>query len=152
MENANLREDIRRLQAPLETMDVGRQWDLEAGDISKTEEEAREEGETPVEEDPEIRLLRLVLGSSSRLKPELSTYDGSLTTKILIYWINELHKYFDYEEIDDDKRVKFAVTMLKGHATLWWDNVQVERKKQDKPLIKSWDKMVVNLKGKFLPK
>ena len=48
--------------------------------------------------------------------------------------------------------MKFAVTRLKGHDALWWDNVQDERKKQNKPLIKSWDRMVEKLKGKFLPK
>ena len=30
-----------------------------------------------------------------------------------------MEKYFEYE----DKRVKVVVTRLKGHATLWWDNV-----------------------------
>ena len=50
-----------------------------------------------------------------------------------------------------NKRVKFAVTRLKGHAALWWDNVQDERRKKDKPLIKSWDRMVAKMKGKFLP-
>ena len=42
----------------------------------------------------------------------------------MIYWIGELDRYFDYEEIEEDKKVKLDVTRLKGHATLWWDNVQ----------------------------
>jgi hypothetical protein len=62
-------------------------------------------------------LLRSVLGSSSRPKPELSTYDGSLTDENLIDWISDLDKYFEYEEIDEEKRVKFVVTRLKGHAS-----------------------------------
>ena len=39
-------------------------------------------------------------------------------------WTNEMNKCFDYEEIIEDKKVKFAVTKLKGHAALWWDGVQ----------------------------
>jgi hypothetical protein len=63
-----------------------------------------------------------------------------------------MDKHFDYEKTPDDKKVKFTVTKLKGHALLWWDGVQAERKKKNKQPIKSWDRMVVKLKGKFLPK
>lgn len=44
------------------------------------------------------------------------------------------------------------MTRLKDHAALWWDNVQAERRKKDKPLIKSWDRMVAKMKSKFFPK
>jgi len=45
-------------------MEVGRQQDPEGGDVSEDEEELEEEGETPVEEATEIKLLRTILGSS----------------------------------------------------------------------------------------
>lgn len=54
--------------------------------------------------------------------------------------------------MDDEKKVKFAITKLKGHAALWWDGVQAERRPKDKQKIKSWDRMVAKLRGKFLPK
>ena len=44
-----------------------------------------------------------------------------------------------------------VVTRLKGHASLWWDSVQTKRRK-NKPLIKSWDRMVAKMRDKFLPK
>ena len=90
--------------------------------------------------------------ASSKPRLELSNYDGRLSTEALLDWISELDKYFEYEEINEDKRVRFAVTKLKGHATLWWDSVQAERRRLNKPLIKKWDRMVAKMKGKFLPK
>ena len=48
--------------------------------------------------------------------------------------------------------MKLVVTRLKGHATLWWDNVQAERKKKNMIAIKSWDRIVAKMRGKFLPK
>ena len=92
------------------------------------------------------------MGSSFRTNPQLSIYDGSLKAENLIDWISEMDKYFEYEEIDENKRVKFAVKRLKGHIALWWDNVQAERRKKDKPLIKNWDRMVENMKSKLFPK
>jgi hypothetical protein len=70
----------------------------------------------------------------------------------LLDWISSLDKYFDYEEIDDEKKVKHAVTRLKGHATLWWDELQADRRRKGKSKIKSWDRMVAKLKDKFIPK
>ena len=84
-----------------------------------------------------MRLLRTVLGSAVKPRIEVSSYVGGLNPEELVDWINELNKCFDYEEISEDKRVKFAVTKLKGHATLWWDGVQVERRRVGKQPIKS---------------
>jgi len=50
------------------------------------------------------------------------------------------------------KNVKHAVTILKGHATLWWDELQANRWRKGKTKNKSLDKMVANLKDKFIPK
>jgi hypothetical protein len=36
----------------------------------------------------------------------------------LLDWISSLNKYFDYEEIDDEKKVKHAVARLKGDAVI----------------------------------
>ena len=76
-----------------------------------------------MQETPELRYFRSLLGETSRLKPELSTYEGSLVAEHLIDWINELDKYSKYEEIEEDRKVKLVVTKLKGNASLWWDNV-----------------------------
>ena len=107
------------MQARLEAMEMGRQRDPKGGDISEPNEVPEEEEEVHAE----VRLLRAVLGSSLRPKPKLSIYDCSLKAENLIDWISEMEKYSEYEGIDENKRVKFAVTRLKGHAALWWDNV-----------------------------
>ena len=82
----------------------------------------------------------------------MSTYDGSLIVEHLIDWISELDKYFEYNEIEEDKRVTLAVTRLQGNASLWWDSVQEERRRKNKSLIKIWDRMVAKIRDKFLPK
>jgi hypothetical protein len=44
------------------------------------------------------------------------------------------------------------VTILKGHATLWWDELQVEHGSKGKQKIKRWDRMVAKMKAKFILK
>jgi hypothetical protein len=67
--------------------------------------------------------------------------------------LDKIHgKYFDYEDVDEEKKVRHVVTRLKGHATLWWDELQAERRSKGKQKIKNWDRMVAKLKAKFMPK
>ena len=63
-----------------------------------------------------------------------------------------MDKYFDFAEIPKDKKVKFTVTRLKGHALFWWDGVQAERRRLHKQPINNWSRMIAKLKEKFLPK
>jgi hypothetical protein len=63
-----------------------------------------------------------------------------------------MDKYFDYEDVDEETKVKHDVTRLKGHASLWWDELQVDRRIKGKQNIKSWDRIVAKLKAKFIPK
>ena len=62
-----------------------------------------------------------------------------------------MEKYFDFECTVKDKKVKFSCTKLKGHASLWWEHLQTDRKRRGKEKIKSWDRMVNKLKTKFMP-
>jgi len=134
----------------LAAVEARRCRDPEGGDDSEEENIATIDGSN--EEGPEIKLLRSVLLASSKPRPEISNYDASLSTEALLHWISELDKYFEYEEIREDKRIRFTVTKLKGHAALWWDSVQAKRGRLNKPLIKKWDRMVVKMKSTFLPK
>ena len=43
-----------------------------------------------------------------------------------------MERFFDYEEMLEERKVKFVVTKLKGHAALWWDGLQIERRRLGK--------------------
>eukprot|EP00253_Pinus_taeda_P028723 PITA_28723 len=60
-----------------------------------------------------------------------------------------MEKFFDYEETEDEKKVKFVFTKLKGPAALWWDGVKAERKRLGKQPIRNWSRMVAKLKEEF---
>ena len=117
--NAEVLEILQRFEAKMDAMEQRQPKDPE--DISEPEiEEAEENVEIP----PDLRLLRTVLGSAVKPRIEVSSYAGGLNPEELVDWINELKNCFNYEEISEDKKVKFVVTKLKGHVALWWDGVQ----------------------------
>jgi hypothetical protein len=79
-------------------------------------------------------------------------YEGNLEVEELLDWVHAMDKYFDYEDIEEENMAKHAVTILKGYAALWWDELQVDRRCKGKKKIKSWDRMVAKLKEKFISK
>jgi hypothetical protein len=48
--------------------------------------------------------------------------------------------------------VKFVVTRLKGHAAIWWHELQTSRTRKGRSNIKKWNKMACKMKSKFIPK
>ena len=57
-------------------------------------------------------------------KMDVFNYLGSFYPKYLIDYIREMDKYFDMEQVEDPKIVKVSFLKMKGHASLWRDNVQ----------------------------
>jgi hypothetical protein len=44
------------------------------------------------------------------------------------------------------------VTRLKGHVSLWWNELQADINWKGKSKIKNWDRMIAIFKNKFMPK
>ena len=65
--------------------------------------------------------MKSIARMGAREKMDIPIYEGNLDTEELLDWIRALETYFDYEYVEEDKKVKHVVTCLKGHATLWWD-------------------------------
>jgi hypothetical protein len=43
-----------------------------------------------------------------------------------------MDKYFNYEDVDEGRKVIHVVMRLKGHEPLWWDELQAERRRKCK--------------------
>jgi hypothetical protein len=50
-------------------------------------------------------------------------YEGNLDVEELLDWFRALDNYFNYEDVEEDKKFKHAIARRKGHATLWWDEL-----------------------------
>ena len=104
------------------------------------------------EEDQDVDiLLRVLSRKNSKPSIEVVPYDGKLDTNVVLDWISNMEKLFEYENTPDNRKVKIAVTRLKGHASLWWEHLQIDRQRRGKEKIRTWPKMVNKVKNKFLP-
>jgi Icc-related predicted phosphoesterase len=147
--------EMCELRARLDAMETAQRCTVNAGDINEveSENEAGNEGEeVAVEDAADECLFKAIARISAREKMDILVYKGNLDVEELLEWIRTLEKYFDHEDVEEDKKVKHVITRLKGHATLWWDELQADRCCKGKKKIKSWDRMVAKMKAKFIPR
>jgi hypothetical protein len=152
MENLVVGREMRELYTILEAMEAIQRRTPAAEDVSDAESEEIEVEEVIGEDAAEECLLKVVVKLGARAKMNVPMYEGNLDSEELLDWIRSLDKYFDYEDVEEGRKVRHVVTILKGHATLWWDELQAERRSKGKPKKKNWDMMVAKLKAKFIPR
>jgi hypothetical protein len=152
--NLEMERQIRDLRVRLEEMETTQRCRVGAGDLSdsEVEEEAGHADEVKAEDASTERLIKAIARMSSKTKMDIPSYEGSLDAEELLDWIRALDTYFDYEEIEEDKKVRHVVSKLKGHAALWWDELQADKRSKGKQKVKSWDQMIAKMKAKFIPR
>jgi hypothetical protein len=146
---------MRDLRARLEEMETAQRHGVGTGEFSdsEVEEEAgHDEGEVIAEDASTERLIKAIARMSLKTKMDIPVYERNLDAEELLDWIRALDTYFDYEDIEEDKKVRHDVTKLKGHVALWWDELQADRHCKGKQKIKSWDRMIAKMKAKFIPR
>jgi hypothetical protein len=85
------------------------------------------------------------------VKIDVSEFSGVLIPDDLIDWINHVECVFEYHDIPNHKKVKLVGTKLKGRASAWWEQIQMQRVRFDKKKIQDWNKMKTKLQEQFMP-
>jgi glycyl-tRNA synthetase beta subunit len=115
-------------RARLDVMETTQKRVPEVGDISDEENEEIEVKEAATEDDVEKSLLRAVVKLGARVKIDIPMYELNLYIEELLDWIRGMDKYFDNEDVEEEKNVRYFVTRLKGNVALCWDELQADRR------------------------
>jgi len=101
----------------MEAVEIAQRRAPDEGAESSSEES---NADVEVEEENEnVKIIKILAKAGSKPKMEIPMYEGSLNAEELMDWIRFIDQYFNYEEVEENKRVKFVVTRLKGHVAIW---------------------------------
>ncbi|GKB23468.1 reverse transcriptase domain-containing protein [Tanacetum coccineum] len=107
--------------------------------------------DTPIRSDPPAPHHPTDPLRSLGLRTEIPEFDGKLHPDDFLDWLQTVERIFDLRDIPDNVKVKLVAIKLKKYASLWWEHIQLQRYRNGKHKISSWDKMQRLLRAKFLP-
>ncbi|GKD11728.1 putative nucleotidyltransferase, ribonuclease H, partial [Tanacetum coccineum] len=81
---------------------------------------------------------------------DIPVFEGRIQPDEFIDWIHTVERVFDYQEVRDDLKVKIVAIKLKKHAYVWWEQLKLKRAHENKPRIRTWEKIKRELRKKFL--
>ena len=106
--------------------------DLGENNNEEGNHDARQEQEDhEVADDPNdtrfLKLIKVVQITGLKTRVDLPIYHGKMESEEVLGWIEALEKYFDLEDIEEDKKVKVSKEKLRVIALNWWTSLQNER-------------------------
>ncbi|KAA0067399.1 uncharacterized protein E6C27_scaffold40G00520 [Cucumis melo var. makuwa] len=84
-----------------------------------------------------------------KMKIDLPSYDGKRNIEIFLDWVKNTENFF--YEYTQKKEGSLSSTKAKSWSSAWWEQVEVNRKRNRKRTIIAWEKMKKLMKARFLP-
>uniref|UniRef100_A0A6N2KHU6 RNA-directed DNA polymerase n=1 Tax=Salix viminalis TaxID=40686 RepID=A0A6N2KHU6_SALVM len=89
---------------------------------------------------PEIQLQRRNQ-PEYRVRADIPLFHGKLQIEEFLDWISEVERFFDFTELAEARQVKLVSYKLRSGAAVWWERLQMDRRRQGKAPTRSWRKM-----------
>uniref|UniRef100_A0A2N9ER69 Retrotransposon gag domain-containing protein n=1 Tax=Fagus sylvatica TaxID=28930 RepID=A0A2N9ER69_FAGSY len=85
------------------------------------------------------------------VKIDVPEFSSGLNLDDFTDWLNHVERVFEYHDIPDHMKVKIVRIKLKGRASVWWKQIQIQKTQIGKTKVKTWTKINRKLQGQFLP-
>ncbi|KAJ4708851.1 Mutant gag-pol polyprotein [Melia azedarach] len=143
-------EQFRKLNTRLDNM--------QSLPISKTTRrrvlEEEEEDDSHLEESNSKQGKKVVSKRDSNLgsiKMKVPTFQGKNDPKLYLEWERKVEHVFDYHNCSEKKKVKLAAVEFIDYASIWWDQLVINRRKNGEKPIRSWEEMKLVMRKRFIP-
>ncbi|XP_074293100.1 uncharacterized protein LOC141620018 [Silene latifolia] len=82
---------------------------------------------------------------------DLPAFVGGADPEAYLEWERKIDRLFDFKDLDDDKRCKFAILKLSKGASLWYEAMKAKRVREGKEKIDSWVSLKHKLRKRYVP-
>ncbi|XP_038975300.1 uncharacterized protein LOC103717641 [Phoenix dactylifera] len=94
--------------------------------------------------DIDDRILRSV-------RVEAPSFVGRMDPHEYLDWESDMNHYFEWYDMSEERKIRFAKMRLLGQAKYYWQNVERLILNRRQELIRTWDEMKDKLREKYLP-
>ena len=89
--------------------------------------------------------------SLGSIKMKIPSFQGNNDPKTYLKWEKNMEWVFDYHNYSDLKKVKLAAIEFSDYVIVWWDQLVVNRRRNRKYPIETWEDMKVVMRKRFVP-
>lgn len=82
---------------------------------------------------------------------ELPEFVGGTNPENYLEWERKIDRMFDFKEMDDERRCKFAILKLSKGASLWYEGLKEKRLRAGKEKLSSWETLKRKLRKRYVP-
>ncbi|XP_074303230.1 uncharacterized protein LOC141637664 [Silene latifolia] len=82
---------------------------------------------------------------------DLPEFVGGADPEAYLEWERKIDRLFDFKDLDDDKRCRFAILKLSKGASLWYEAMKAKRVREGKEKIDSWVSLKRKLRKRYVP-
>ncbi|XP_074278562.1 uncharacterized protein LOC141602155 [Silene latifolia] len=82
---------------------------------------------------------------------DLPEFVGGADPEAYLEWERKIDRLFDFKDLDDDKRCRFAILKLSKGASLWYEAMKAKRVQEGKEKIDSWVSLKRKLRKRYVP-
>ncbi|KAK9689361.1 hypothetical protein RND81_09G054900 [Saponaria officinalis] len=86
------------------------------------------------------------------LKLDIPEFNGELDAEKFLDWVRQTERIFEYKDYDEHKQFKVATLKLTKYASLWYENLKKQRRRDKKRKIETWEKLKKHLMKRFFPR
>lgn len=72
---------------------------------------------------------------TKKIKMDVPDFEGKVNPMLFSDWLASIEEYFDWYDMADDRRVRFAKMKLIGLAKIWWMGVEGDIRRSGQPPI-----------------
>ncbi|XP_074288791.1 uncharacterized protein LOC141613947 [Silene latifolia] len=83
---------------------------------------------------------------------ELPEFDGGTDPEDYLDWERNMERLFEFKDVSDEKRCKYAILKLVKNASLWFENFKANRAKDGKEKLNSWEALKGKLRKRYVPR
>ncbi|XP_004295495.1 PREDICTED: uncharacterized protein LOC101304264 [Fragaria vesca subsp. vesca] len=88
---------------------------------------------------------------TKKIKVDVPDFEGRTDPTVFSDWLARIEEYFDWYDMDDERRVRYVKMKLVLLAKVWWAGVENDIRRLGQHPISSWQEMKANLREKYMP-
>ncbi|KAJ4710334.1 Mutant gag-pol polyprotein [Melia azedarach] len=113
-----------------------------------------EEEDSDLEESSSKQGKKVVSNRDSNLgsiKMKILTFQGKNDPELYLEWERNVEHVFDCHNYFEKTKVKLAAVEFIDYASIWWDQLVINRRRNREKSIQSWEEMKLVMRRRFIP-